>query len=81
MPSIKALAIAITCSGLSPIDLSPITELLESSRSKTGAKLISNPDAITSEAINQPKSVANGKFLSLSEFKNADSFCIVGKIV
>ena len=42
---------------------------------------MSNPDAITSEAISQPKSVAKEKFLSLSDFKNAASFCIVGKIV
>ena len=77
----KALAIPITSFGLLPIDLSPITELLELSRSKTGVKLISNPDAITSEANNQPKSVAKGKFLSLSEFKNAASFCIDGNNV
>ena len=40
------------------------TGILEESRSKTGAKLMSKPEAMTSAAINQPTSVAKEKFLS-----------------
>ena len=69
----------ITVFGVSPKDRSPIMELLSKSRSRTGAKLISSPEAITSDAINHPKLEARIKPLSLSCATNLPSFCIEGK--
>ena len=56
MPSMKCLANTVTRLGSSENALSPIMLLVSLSTSKTGAKLISIPEASNSEDINQPTS-------------------------